>query len=269
MKKYLFVVPVALAFLSACSRPQNALTAEGSTTVLPLAQKAAEMYMDAQPNISISIRGGGSGVGLNSLISSTADLAMSSRALKEEEKEKAYQNNITPHENIIAMDAIALIVNPSNKVSSLTKEQVKDIFTGKVTNWQALGGENIKIVVVSRDSASGTFEAFSELALNKEKVVPSALMQASNQGVAGVVASAPGAIGYVGLGYINAKTKALSINQTTPSVQSVLDKKYIYARPLYIYTNGAPKGETKAFLDFMLSIEGQRIASELGFVPVN
>lgn len=266
MKKYLLLTLPFLLF--ACAKQPAEMTAEGSTTVLPFAQSAAEAYMDAKPEISISIRGGGSGVGLTSLIEGTTEMAMSSREIKNDETVKAQANNINPYENVICLDAIALIVNPSNTVSNLTKQQVKDIFTGKIKNWKEVGGADRQIVAVSRDSASGTFEAFNELALNKEKVRQDALMQASNQSVAGIIADAPGAIGYVGLGYIGGKVKAVSIDDVEPSVATVHAKKYAYSRALYIYTNGAPKGEIKNFLDFIKSKDGQNIASELGFVPL-
>ncbi|WP_424244214.1 phosphate transport system substrate-binding protein [Elusimicrobium posterum] len=264
MKKYILTLTAFLV----TTLSYAGITLEGSTTVLPLAQKAAEVYMDANPKADISIRGGGSGVGINSLIVGTVDIANSSREIKSAEIEKAKEKNIYPQENIVAMDAIALVINPSNKVSNLTKQQVKDIFTGKIKNWKEVGGDNKKIVVVSRDSASGTFEAFNELALDKEKVRKDALMQASNQGVAAIISTTPGAIGYVGLGYITSKTKALSIDSVQPSVETVLAGKYAYSRPLYMYTNGSPKGETKALLDFINSAGGQKIAKELGFVPL-
>jgi phosphate transport system substrate-binding protein len=269
MRKYLILPLLAItAMLAACSRQSVEITVEGSTTVLPFAQKAAEVYMDAKPDISISVRGGGSGVGITSLTAGAADMALSSRGIKNDETAKARANNINPHENIIAMDAIALIVNPANKTDGLTKEQVKNIFTGKISRWKELGGDDRQIVVVSRDSASGTFESFNELALDKEKVSKDALMQASNQGVANIISNTPGAIGYVGFGYITGKTKAVSINGVKPSVETVLAGKYSYYRPLIIYTNGAPEGEIKNFLDFIIGKDGQRIAKDLGFIPL-
>ena len=271
MRKYLILPLLAITImLAACSKQTTEITAEGSTTVLPLAQKAAEVYMDAKPEVSISVRGGGSGVGITSLISGTTQMAMSSREIKKDETAEAQANNIHPYENIICMDAIALIVHPSNNMDNLTKEQVKDIFAGRIKNWEELGGPDRQIVAVSRDSASGTFEAFSELALDKEKVRQDALMQASNQGVANIISNTPGAIGYVGLGYITAKTKAVSINGVKPAIETVLrkDDKYTFSRPLYIYTNGAPAGEVKNFLDFITGKDGQKIAKDLGFVPL-
>jgi phosphate transport system substrate-binding protein len=166
------------------------------------------------------------------------------------------------------MDGIAVIVNPSNSMNALTKKQVRDIFTGAVSDWSEVGGPGGKIVAVSRDSSSGTYEAFGELALEKKKVRPDALMQASNQAVASVVAKTPGAIGYVGLGYITDSVKAVTIDGVVASKETVLSNKYPLSRPLFMYTNGEPKGTVKAFLDYVLSAEGQKIVDEEGFVAL-
>jgi len=167
------------------------------------------------------------------------------------------------------MDGIAVIVHTSNKVNSLSKKQLKDIYTGKISNWSQVGGDDAKIVVISRDTSSGTFEAFGELVLDKEKVRPDALMQASNQAVATTVSRTPAAIGYVGLGYLSSGVKPLAINGVIPSKKTVLLNTYIISRPLFMYTNGTPQGLTKDFLDFILSAEGQKIVEEEGFVGLN
>lgn len=242
------------------------ITITGSTTVLPIAQKAAEIFMNRTPGVDISVQGGGSGVGIAAMIDGTCDIADSSRAVKDEELKKAQSKGINFNANIIAMDGIAVIVHPSNKINKIAKKQIKDIYTGKISDWSQLGEASQKIVIISRDIASGTFEAFNELALDKEKVRPDALMQASNQGVATTVANTPGAIGYVGLGYLSSKVKALVVDGVKPSKETVLSEKYALARPLYMYTNGEPKGIVKEFLDFVLSEEGQKLVEETGFV---
>ncbi|MDR3111642.1 MAG: phosphate ABC transporter substrate-binding protein [Elusimicrobiota bacterium] len=241
---------------------------EGSTTVLPAAQRAAETYMDKNSSADITVRGGGSGVGINSLISGTCDIANSSRQIKDSELQLSVSKNKSPKSFVIAMDGIAVIVNNSNNISTLSKQQVEDIYTGKVTNWSQVGGKDLKIVVVSRDSASGTFESFGELALNKKKVVNAALMQASNRAVVTLISETPGAIGYVGIGYLNSQTKVLSIDGVKPSKENVLKNKYPYSRPLFMLTNGDPKGEIKKFIDFVLSTDGQDLIEEEGFVPL-
>lgn len=239
---------------------------EGSTTVLPISQRAAEVFMDSHAGADIAVRGGGSGVGIASLIDGTVDIANASRAMKDAEVQKTVDKGRTPKANVVAMDGICVIVNPSNGVSALTKKQIRDIYTGKVSNWKDVGGSDEKIVVISRDSSSGTFEAFGELALDKEKVRADALLQASNQAVASTVAQTPDAIGYVGLGYVTSSVKALDVDGVKASRETVLNGRYPISRPLFMYTNGQPKGLTKEFIDFIMSAEGQKIVEEEGFV---
>jgi len=242
------------------------IVVEGSTTVLPIAQKAAEVFMNSNPEADISVRGGGSGVGIASLIDGTCNIADSSRPIKDTELDKAVTNGRSPKANVVAMDGICVIVNPSNTVEALTGKQVKGIYTGKISNWKEVGGSDEKIVVISRDSSSGTFEAFGELALKGEKVRPDALLQASNQAVASTVSRTPGAIGYVGLGYLTSSVKAVDVDGVKASKETVLTGKYSIGRPLFMYTNGAPKGLAKQFIDYILSQEGQKLVEEEGFV---
>ena len=241
---------------------------EGSTTVLPIAQKAAEVFMDKNSGTDISVRGGGSGVGISAMIDGICDIADSSRSIKQDEIDKALAKGRDPKSNMIAMDGICVIVNKDNSVSGLTKDQIKDIYTGKIKDWSEVGGTPGKITVVSRDSASGTYEAFGELALSKARVVSSALMQASNQAVVSTVESNSSAIGYCGLGYIKEGVKALPVNGIVPSKETVLSGKYVLSRPLFMYTNGTPSGTVKDFIDFIKSSEGQKIVAEEGFVEL-
>ncbi|HQC62295.1 MAG TPA: phosphate ABC transporter substrate-binding protein [Candidatus Marinimicrobia bacterium] len=239
---------------------------EGSTTVLPIAQLAAEEFMIANPDVTISVQGGGSGVGIASLIDKTCDIATSSRAMKDEEIKNAVAKGVNPVAHIVAMDGIAVILHPSNKIKNLTVEQIRKIYTGKISNWKEVGGEDKKIVVLSRDTASGTFEAFSKLALNDEKVRKDALMNASNQAIATTVEKTPGAIGYVGIGYISSKVKAVTVENVTCTKKNILTKTYPLSRPLFMYTNGKPKGVVKDFIDFILSEEGQELVETAGYV---
>ena len=238
----------------------------GSTTVLPIAQKTAEVFMDKNPKADISVRGGGSSVGIAALIDGTCDIADASRAIKDTEIQKAAANGRDPVAHIVAMDGIAVVVNKSNPIDKLSKKQVRDIFTGKITDWSQLGGNSGKIAVISRDTSSGTFEAFGELVMNKEKVMPSALMQASNQAVAKNIAQAPSAIGYVGLGFMSGDIKALEIEGVMPSKETVLSGEYPVTRPLFMYSNGKPQGMIKGYLDFVKSQEGQQLVKEEGYV---
>jgi phosphate transport system substrate-binding protein len=239
---------------------------EGSTTVLPIAQKAAEVFMKNNPDADLSVRGGGSGVGIASIIDGTCDIADSSRAIKPDELAKAAKRGRDLKAHVIAMDGITHIVHPSNTVTNLTRAQIKEIYTSRATNWKKFGGPDLKIVVISRDSASGTFEAFSEMVLDKKKVRPDAIMQASNQGIASIVSRTPGAIGYVGLGYVSSSVKALSVDGVPSTKETVLKNKYPITRPLFMYTNGKPEGTIKKFIDFVKSPEGQKIVDEEGFV---
>ncbi len=264
----LFGVVMAVFALTGIARAER-LVVEGSTTVLPIAQRAAEEYMDKHSGVDITIRGGGSGVGLTSLIEKTCQIANSSRPIKDDELEKAATKGVSPKAHVVAMDGIAVIINASNTIDGLSKKQLKDIFTGKISSWDAAGGSGGKIVVVSRDSASGTFEAFAELALDKQKVRADAMMAASNQAVAAMVAQTPGAIGYVGLAYMSNKgTKAIEIDGVVASSTSVLNKSYKLSRPLFMYTNGKPSGLAKDFIDFILSREGQKLVGEEGYVSI-
>ncbi|HNS32482.1 MAG TPA: phosphate ABC transporter substrate-binding protein [bacterium] len=241
----------------------------GSTTVLPIAQKTAEVFMNRYPDVRISVGGGGSGVGVAALIDGTCDIADSSRSMKSKEIQSAAAKGVNPKANVVALDGIAVIVNSSNRIENLTMQQVKDIYTGKISNWSQAGGNNAKIVVVSRDSASGTFEAFNELALGGGRVRRDALMQASNQAVATTVSQTPGGIGYVGLGYISGSVKAVSIDGVKPSKKTVLSRSYIYARPLFMYTDGEPKGTIKRYIDFVTGKEGQKLVEKIGFVGID
>ncbi|MFH0924622.1 MAG: phosphate ABC transporter substrate-binding protein [bacterium] len=244
----------------------NGLTIKGSTTVLPIAQACAEVYMETNPEINLSVQGGGSGVGIASIIDGTADIGDASRAIKDKEIKKAEEKGVKPVGHVITKDGIAVIVNPSNKISGLTKSQIKSIYTGEISNWSELGGTSGKIVVISRDSSSGTFEAFESLALSKAKVRPDALLQASNQAVATTVAKTPGAIGYVGLGYVTSKVKPITVDGIDCNKNTVISGDYPLSRPLFMYTNGNPKGDLKNFIDFVLSFKGQSLAEENGYV---
>jgi len=243
------------------------ISMEGSTTVLPIAQATAEAFMNKNPNIMISVRGGGSGVGISSFIAKSCDIGNSSRSIKAAEVKSAQANGLTAKSNVIAMDGLAVILNPANTITALTKKQIKDIYTGVISDWKDVGGAAGKIVVMSRDSSSGSFEAFGSLALDGAKVRGDALMDASNQGIATKVANTPGAIGYVGIGYISDAVKAVTVNGIVCSKDTVLSGKYPLSRPLFMITNGEPTGAVKQYIDFVLSAEGQKLVGDTGFVP--
>lgn len=267
MKKSVLLVlclATIILFSGVCFAEKIVIT--GSTTVLPVAQKTAEVFMDENPEADISVRGGGSSVGITALIDGNCDIADSSRPIKDTEIQKAVLRGRDPVAHIIAMDGIAVVANRSNIVSRLTGRQVRDIYAGRLTDWSQVGGGSGKIIVVSRDTSSGTFEAFGELIMNKEKVIPGALMQSSNQGVAQIVAQTPGAIGYVGLGFMSGSIKPLEIDGVLPSAKTVLSGKYPVSRPLFMYTNGKPQGMIKGYIDFVKSSRGQDLVDAQGYV---
>lgn len=265
--KTLLIVAAALLVFSGLVFAED-LTIQGSSTVLPIAQRAAEVYMDQNSDVNISVRGGGSGNGIAALIDGATDIADASRFIKDSEVKAAVGNGIYPVPHRVAMDGIAVVVHPSNSINGLSLEQIKKIYTGEITNWSELGGSNKKIVVMSRDSSSGTFEVFEELVLDGEKVVASALLQASNGAVTGVVADTEGAIGYVGLGYLSNSLKAIKVNGVTPNNSTVASGKFPIARPLFMFTDSWPEGLAADFINFILSVEGQKIAEEQGYVPL-
>ncbi|HOO46440.1 MAG TPA: phosphate ABC transporter substrate-binding protein [Deltaproteobacteria bacterium] len=244
------------------------ITIKGSTTVLPIAQIMAEEFMDENHDITISVQGGGSGVGIASLIDGTADIADSSRKMSRNELERAKASGVSPYEITIALDGIAVVVHPSNIKNYLNTDQLRAIYTGKISNWSEIGGEHRKIVVISRDTSSGTYEAFADLALSGQKVRPDALITASNQAVNLTVAQTPGAIGYLGLGYVSKKVKAVRINTIECTKDTIRSGKYPLSRPLYMYTNGIPEGTIKTFIDYVQSRQGQELVESQGFVSI-
>lgn len=234
----------------------------GSTTVLPVAQAAAEEYMNQHSNADIQVSGGGSGVGATSVIGGTADIGMLSRDLKASEKE-----GNTLKEFIVGKDGIALVGHPSNTVSDLSLEQVKAIYQGEITNWKDVGGADSEIVLIGRDSSSGTREFFTEFVLDKEDAAKDMQELNSNGAVAQAVSITPGAIGYVSLEYVDDSLKAFSIGGVAPTVDNVISGIYEINRPLLMITNGEPEGLAADYLAFILSEEGQQILKDSGFIP--
>ena len=234
----------------------------GSTTVLPVAQAAAEEYMNQHSNADIQVSGGGSGVGATSVIGGTADIGMLSRDLKASEKE-----GNTLKEFVVGKDGIALVGHPSNTVSDLSLEQVKAIYQGTITNWKDVGGADSEIVLIGRDSSSGTREFFTEFVLDKEDAAKEMQELNSNGAVAQAVSITPGAIGYVSLEYVDDSLKAFSIGGVAPTVDNVISGIYEINRPLLMVTNGEPEGLAADYLAFILSEEGQQILKDSGFIP--
>lgn len=258
-----------MACLPIFAQKKNQITSSGSTTVLPVAQAAAEAYMDKNPGINISVRGGGSGVGVAALQNGTVDIANSSRPMKSKEISSCKAKGINPVAYAVANDGIAMVVHSSNPVKNLTVAQIRDIYTAKIKNWNQVGGPNMPIVIISRDVASGTFEVFNDKALKGAKVDSGAQMLASNNAIITTVASTPGAIGYAGLGYINENVRVVTVENIMPTEATVKNASYPLSRQLYMYTNGSAKGELGKFIAFIQSAEGQALVKKQGFITLN
>ena len=272
MKRTIIIFSIVVALLLTlplgAQRRKNQITTSGSTTVLPIAQAAAEAYMDKYPNINISVRGGGSGVGVAALQNGTIDIANSSRPMKSKEIAACKSKGINPSFYAVANDGIAMLVHPSNTVTNLSVAQIRDIYTAKIKNWNQVGGPNLPIVIISRDVASGTFEVFNEKALKGGKVDGTAQMLASNNAVVTTIASTPGAIGYAGLGYVNKDVKVVKVANVMPTEATIKDASYPLSRKLYMFTNGKAKGEIGKFIAFIQSAEGQELVKKQGFISL-
>ena len=270
MKRIVLASLLALScLLPVQAQAADEIVVNGSTTVLPIMQKISEAYMAANPSVQIALSGGGSGNGIKALLDGLTDIAMSSRDIKDSEKELAAKKGVKPVRVAIAVDALVPVVHPKNPVSDLSLEQLKAIYTGTITNWKQVGGADANIVVISRDTSSGTYETWEEMVMKKAKVMPKALLQASNGAVEQAVAKNPNAIGYVGLGYLSANIKALHVGKLVASAESALSKQWPLSRELYVFTNGEASGAAGALLKYVLDpAKGQKAVKEVGFVPL-
>ncbi len=290
MKKILNLTLGALLLLvlslSACSGPSSSIPSlsgsfvvKGSDTMINLASAWAEDYQVSHAGVRITVSGGGSGIGIAALIDGTTDICNNSRPLKDEEIQKAEAKGVDPVQMIVALDGVAVVINPANRVNELTMEQLSAIYAGKIANWREVGGNDTAISVLSRDSNSGTHVFFKERVVQmKEKKAeygPNVQFLPTGQAIADEVARNPNAIGYYGLAYLSQEQKPVGIksNPTStavyPSPSSVKDNSYPISRPLFVTTKGQPSGALKDYLDWILGPEGQKIVAELEFVPIN
>ncbi len=270
MKKINFVLTIAFSiFCVATFAVAGKIVIKGSTTVLPIAQKVAEAYMKENPEVSISLSGGGSGNGIKAIIDGTTDIADSSRFIKGKEIKLAVEKGVYPVPFRVAYDCIVPVVHPSNPIKDISMDQLKAMYKGEVKNWKEVGGPDKKVVVISRDTSSGTYEVWNKKVMKKDRVYPGALLQASNGAVAQAVAKNKYAIGYIGLGYLNKDVKALTVNGVTGSMETTIDGTFPISRPLFMFTQGWPKGETVKFLNYVLHpAKGQKLVGEAGYVPL-
>ena len=253
---------------------------KGSDTMVNLALAWAEAYRGVRPEVSIAVTGGGSGTGIAALLNGTVEIANASRPMKEDEIAAARAKGIEPVERVVAVDALAVIVHPQNPIHDLTIDQLSDLFTGRVRNWRELGGDDRPVVLVSRETNSGTHVYFLEEVVRrgekgrKDVFAPQTLLMPSSAGITSEVSRNPNAIGYDGLGYITSGEKVVAVARRAgepfvePSVESAMQHRYPLSRPLLIYSAGEPTGEIGAYLDWITSPAGQAIVEQLGFVPI-
>jgi len=283
MKKLIAAITLGLAVLALVlvampAQKSKMLQVKGSDTMVNLALAWAETYMDLHPDVRISVTGGGSGTGIAAMINGTVDIANASREMKAEEIAAAQANGITPVEHTVAQDAIAVVVNPRNPVTRLTLQQISDIYLGRITNWREVGGENRPIVLLSRESNSGTYVYFLENVVrlgqdNDWLFSPDTLLMPSSEGISAEIRQNPNAIGYDGLGYVTPDQQVVAVAQdrnspyVLPGVDTVNDDSYPISRPLFMYTAGQPDGRIKDYLDWILG-DGQALVTTLGFVPL-
>ena len=262
---------IALSLLSISASAQRI---KGSDTVLPVAQQTAERYMNQHPDARVTVTGGGTGVGISALMDNTTDIAMASRPIKFSEKMKIKEAGQDVDEIIVAYDALAVVVHPSNPVKQLTRQQLEDIFRGKITNWKQVGGDDRKIVVYSRETSSGTYEFFKESVLKNKNYMSSSLSMPATGAIIQSVSQTKGAIGYVGLAYINKEVKPIHVSYdagktfTEPSFENAKNKAYPIVRPLFYYYDVKNEGKVKPFIDYILSAEGQATVKQVGYIPV-
>ena len=274
MKKLFYIAIALIICINTIQAQKTSFKIKGSDTCLPVILKESEEFMKKNSNTSIMVTGGGSGVGLGSLITGTTDVAMSSRKMKLDEKLKMQDAAKAFTEKIFANDALSVVVNPSNKIRQLTREQLEGIFTGKTKNWKEVGGDDMTIVVYSRETSSGTYEFFKEHVLNNKNFASSVLSMPATGAIIQSVGQTKGAIGYVGLAYVEKSVKALKVSfdkgktYVEPTVENAKNKVYPITRPLYIYYLKSIEKTVNPFLSYILSAEGQKLVLEVGYVPI-
>src|SRR5947208_15178623 len=269
MKLTHLILTLTLAFGLADAKADRLVIKGSDTLGAKLVPQLAEHFKAEYPGTTFDIAAEGSTTGIAAIIDGTAEIGMSSRRAKSSEVGAAASKGKNMKPTIVAYDGIAVIVNSGNAVAKLTRKQEEQIFTGDVTDWSAVGGSGGKISVYTRNTSSGTYSEFKELAMKKRDYAGSSQKMAGNEQIAAEVGKNPSGVGYVGMAYTKASgIKALPIDGAMPSKESVLGKAYPYARPTFYYTNGEPTGLAKQFVDFTVSDAGQRIVEQVGFVPI-
>jgi phosphate transport system substrate-binding protein len=275
MKKVVsIVIYLVISCLSVVNAQKMICKIKGSDTCLPLVQKESEVYLMKNPQSSIMVTGGGSGVGFAAIIDGTTDIAMASRSMEMDEKIKMNELGKAYKEVVFAKDVLTVIVNPTNKVNQLTREQLKGIFTGEIKNWKEVGGDDLEIVIYSRESSSGTYVFFKNHVLNKKNYSTKALLLPATGSIVQSVSQTKGAIGYIGFAYIEKTIKPLKVSFNKgktfiePSIENAKNKTYPILRPLYFYYLKTSENKVSPFINFTLSKEGQAIVSEVGYISL-
>jgi phosphate transport system substrate-binding protein len=268
MKRFILAL-IALGVSTVVVRAETLVIKGSDTLGAKLVPQLSEEFKAQHPDTTFNIAAEGSTTGIAAIIDGTAQIGMASRPTKPEEVAAGKAKGVNFKETTVAWDGIAVIVNSANPVKSLTKKQVEQIFTGDIADWSAAGGSGGKISVYTRNTSSGTYSEFKELAMKKRDYAPDSQKMAGNEQIASEVAKNPNGVGYVGLAYTKASgIKVVAIDGAMPSKESVLGKAYPYARPTFYYTNGEPSGIAKQFIDFTVSDGGQKIVEQVGFVPI-
>lgn len=283
MRRYLFILMLVWAIVllvAGCTRREqsirkNSLTVKGSDTMVNLLSNLAESFMGEHKHCTVSVTGGGSGTGIAALLNGTTDICSASRSVNDKERELAKSKNITPVEHIVGLDGLAVMVNPKNLLNELSLEQLRKIYTGEYTNWSDVGGPKQEIVLLSRESNSGTYVYFQEHVLSKLDYSPQARLMPSTAAIVQSVSSDAGAIGYGGVAYaVNPSVKILNVKANAdslavaPTEANVHNGTYPISRPLFLYTNGQPAGAIKEFIDYVVSPQGQAIVKETGYMAI-
>ena len=283
--KSLLATGVALGLITVislgCSKSDNKseassqLTIKGSDTMVHLGSSWAEAFMNLHKDVEVSVTGGGSGTGIAALLNGTTNICMASRKIKDKEMKMAAEKNISPMEFVVARDGIAVVVNPANPLNEATIDQIGKIYVGQITNWKQLGGPDQDIVILSRESSSGTYVFFQEHVLKKQDYTPNARLMPATSSIIQTVEADKWAIGYVGLGYAleaGDRVKILAIDDgngpVLPNNETVKSGEYSISRPLHLYSNGTPTGLAKKFIDFCMSPQGQQIVQKTGYIKV-
>jgi len=251
------------------SELSGSITVSGSDTMVNLAQAWAEEFGTVNPGVMVSVKGGGSGNGIAALINKTTDFANASRDIKEEEVTQAKAAGVNPVTTVVAKDGVVIIVNAANAVADITEENLGKVYRGEITNWKELGGADAPIVLLSRDSSSGTYGFMQDEVIGKEgKFAKSTRNLQSTQAIVDEVSKNANSIGYIGLGYENASIKHITVDGVESTVDTVLDGSYALSRPLNMISNGEPTGAAKAYVEWILSPAGQKLVADQGFVPL-